>query len=137
MLESFLPTGKPVLCICRGLQFLNVFCGGTLHQDIPGHSDFKTRSTGCHSVTLTPGTKTASLWNSDTLLVNSLHHQAVDSLGSGLAVSALSPEGIVEAAELTSHPFCVGVQWHPEHLSRKRQDQQALFDTFVRLCRGE
>lgn len=135
MLRAFLPTGKPILCICRGVQFLNVYFGGTLHQDIPGHSDFKSRGTGCHSVKLIPGTKTASLWDADTLWVNSLHHQAADSIAPGLTVSALAEDGTVEALELSGHPFCVGVQWHPEHLSRRRKDQQALFDTFVGLCR--
>lgn len=135
MLSAFLPTGKPILCICRGVQFLNVYLGGTLHQDIPGHSDFKSRGTGCHSVKLIPGTNTASLWDGDTLWVNSLHHQAADKIAPGLTVSALAEDGTVEALELSGHPFCVGVQWHPEHLSRKRKDQQALFDTFVRLCR--
>ena len=135
MLTAFLPTGKPILGICRGMQFLNVFFGGTLHQDIPGHSDFKSRSTGCHKVVLVPDTKTAALWGCDGFTVNSLHHQAADSIAPVLTVSAVSEDGVVEAVELSSHPFCIGVQWHPEHLSRKRKDQQALFDTFVRLCR--
>lgn len=135
MLESFLPTGKPILCVCRGMQFLNVFFGGTLHQDIPGHSDFKSRAVGCHKVALVPGTKTAAYWDQTSLFVNSLHHQAVDSVAPGLIVSAVSEDGIVEAMEHASHPFCIGVQWHPEHLSWKRKDQQALFDTFVQLCR--
>lgn len=135
MLTAFLPTEKPILCICRGVQFLNVFFGGTLHQDIPNHSDFKSRGTGCHDVTLVPGTKTAALWDSEKIFVNSLHHQAADAIAPGLTVSALAEDGTVEALELPSHPFCIGLQWHPEHLSRSRKDQQALFDTFVRLCR--
>ena len=135
MLEAFLPTNKPILCVCRGMQFLNVFFGGTLHQDIPGHSDFRSRFRGCHDVRLIPGTKTAGLWDSSTIFVNSLHHQAADAIAPGLTVSAVSEDGTVEALELASHPFCIGVQWHPEHLSRKRSDQQALFDVFVNLCR--
>lgn len=134
MLEAFLPTGKPILGICRGCQFLNIYLGGTLHQHIDGHSDFKTRAKGCHNVSVLPETRLSSLLP-ETLWVNSLHHQAVDVLGNGLAVSARAEDGTVEAIELTGHPFCVAVQWHPEHLSSTRPDQQKLFDHFVSLCK--
>ena len=135
MLEAFLPTGKPILGICRGIQFMNVYFGGTLHQDIPNHFDFKSRAKGCHNVNLIPGTKIAGLLNSPTIFVNSLHHQAADTIAPDLIVSAVSEDGTVEALEHSQHPFCIGFQWHPEHLSWNRKDQQALFDTFVNLCR--
>lgn len=134
MLEAFLPTGKPILGICRGCQFLNVYLGGTLHQHIEGHSDFKSRAKGCHNVTVLPETVLSSLFPGS-LWVNSLHHQAVDGLGTGLSVSARAEDGTVEAIELTGHPFCVAVQWHPEHLSHNRPDQRKLFDHFVSLCK--
>lgn len=134
MLDAFLPTGKPILCICRGEQFLNVYRGGTLHQHIDGHSDFKSRGKGFHSISVNPGTKLASLLGTAQIRVNSLHHQAVDRLGKGLIVSARSPDGIVEALELESHPFCIALQWHPEHLSQRRPDQQKLFHAFVEEC---
>ena len=134
MLEAFLPTGKPILGICRGCQFLNIYLGGTLHQHIDSHSDFKTRAKGCHNVSVLPETKLSSLLP-ETLWVNSLHHQAVDVLGNGLAVSARAEDGTVEAIELADHPFCLAVQWHPEHLSSTRPDQQKLFDHFISLCR--
>ena len=135
ILEAFLPTRKPVLCICRGVQMLNVFHGGTLHQDIPGHSDFKSRGTGCHDVNLVPGTKLQQILQTSQLRVNSLHHQAADRIGSGLATAAVSTDGITEALELENHPFCIGVQWHPEHLSRRLEAQQKIFDAFVNACR--
>lgn len=135
MLEAFLPTGKPILGICRGAQFLNVFCGGTLHQHTEGHSDFKTRAKGCHKVSCVPGTALHTLLPEGEILVNSLHHQAVDRLGDGLTISALAEDGTVEAIELPQHPFCVAVQWHPEHLSKHRKDQQHLFDVFAARCK--
>lgn len=134
MLEAFLPTGKPILGICRGCQFLNIYSGGTLHQHMEGHSDFKTRGKGCHSISVLPETTLSTLLP-ETIWGNSLHHQAVDKLGTGLTVSARANDGTVEAIELTGHPFCVAVQWHPEHLSHNRPDQQKLFDHFVSLCK--
>lgn len=134
MLEAFLPTSKPILGICRGCQFLNIYLGGTLHQHMEGHSDFKTRAKGCHNVSIAPETTLSALLP-QSVWVNSLHHQAVDKLGNGLTVSAQAEDGTVEAIELTSHPFCVAVQWHPEHLSNTRPDQQKLFDHFVSLCK--
>ena len=90
MLEAFLPTQKPLLGICRGIQMLNVFLGGTLHQHIDGHSDFKSRSTGCHKVSILPGSRLETILSESCLTVNSLHHQAVDALGKDLAVCAVS-----------------------------------------------
>lgn len=135
MLESFLPTGKPILGICRGCQFLNVYLGGTLHQHIEGHSDFKSRAKGCHTARILPDNRLSDLLPSSEVWVNSLHHQAVDVLGEGLSVCAQAEDGTVEAIELNSHPFCVAVQWHPEHLSATRNDQQKIFDHFISLCR--
>lgn len=135
MLEAFLPTGKPILGICRGCQFLNIYLGGTLHQHIDGHSDFKTRAKGCHSVQITPDSVMANILPAPEIRVNSLHHQAAANLGKGLIVSARAEDGTVEAIELAGHPFCVAVQWHPEHLSQTRPDQQKLFDHFISLCK--
>lgn len=139
MLEAFLLTNKPVLCICRGVQLLNVFFGGTLHQDIKltqavRHSDFRSRNKGIHQVRLFSHTRLAHILNKDTVLVNSLHHQAVDRVGLGLTVSAVSGDGFIEALEIIHHPFCIGVQWHPEHMSKKSAVQQSLFDAFVNAC---
>ena len=140
MLEAFLATGKPVLGICRGSQMMNVCLGGTLHQDIGHiatckHADFGGKNKGTHQVTVVPGTKLAAILGEGEVLVNSLHHQAIDVVAPGLTVSATSPEGIVEAVEKTDHPFCLAVQWHPEHMCRKIPLQQKLFDAFVEACK--
>ena len=136
MLEAFLPTGKPILGICRGAQFLNAFCGGTLHQDIPGQSDFKTRSRGSHSVHIEPDSKLHTILETESVWVNSLHHQAAANIAPNLTITARAEDGTVEALELMEHPFCVAVQWHPEHLSKHRADQQKIFDVFAEACRS-
>lgn len=135
MLEAFLPTKKPVLGICRGIQMLNVFQGGTLHQHIENHSDFKSRGTGCHKVNVVSGSRLEQILQTSRLTVNSLHHQAVDDLGKELEIAAVSDDGIVEAVVHTNHPFCLGVQWHPEHMSRTDPLQRKLFSFFAEACR--
>lgn len=135
ILDTFLPTGKPVLGICRGIQILNVFQGGTLHQHIDGHSDFKSRSLGCHKVSLVPGSRLDGILQKQEITVNSLHHQVVDALGKDLVVCAASKDGYIEAVEHSAHPFCLGVQWHPEHMSRRDPLQMRIFHAFVEACK--
>lgn len=107
MLKIFIPTQKPILGICYGMQLLNVFFGGSLHQDIEtsvAHRD------GRHLVKIT---KSFPL-EEGTYEVNSSHHQAVKKLGEGLEVFSLAEDGIIEGFFHREHPFLVGVQWHPE-----------------------
>ncbi|MBE6775116.1 MAG: gamma-glutamyl-gamma-aminobutyrate hydrolase family protein [Ruminococcaceae bacterium] len=137
---AFVKTGKPILCICRGFQLLNVINGGTLYQDISeikkcNHSDFLKRAKAIHSVAVTEDTKLHAIFGRKEFGVNSLHHQAVETVGEGLTVGAESEDGFIEALELTGHPFCLGVQWHPEHMSKKDALQQQLFNEFVKACK--
>ena len=139
MMEAFFATGKPILGICRGAQVLNVYFGGTLHQDIAHlieckHNDFPQRSRGTHWVTVKSGSKLAAVMEESTFLVNSMHHQAVDKPGNDLLVTAYSEDGIAEAFEHTQHPFCMGIQWHPEHMSAGTPLQRRIFDAFIRAC---
>lgn len=138
--NAFVKTGKPILCICRGFQLLNVACGGTLHQDIADiqkckHSDFMKRAKTAHIVIVNEGTKLFEILENNEVGVNSLHHQAVETVGEKLTVSAVSSDGFVEALELNNHPFCVAVQWHPEHMSKNDALQQRLFNEFVIACK--
>lgn len=111
--------GLPILGICRGLQLLNVFRGGNLHQHLPdvtGH-DGHLRGAGGYTeqrVRLRPGSHVARIFGGDTGVVPCRHHQAVDRLGEGLIATAWSLDGTVEAVEATDHPFAIGVQWHAE-----------------------
>ena len=136
--------GMPVLGICRGIQVLNVALGGSLYQDIgaqiPGaerHDWYPNhpRDRLSHAVTITPDTRLAHMVGAISLPVNSLHHQSVKDVASGLVVSARSPDGIVEAVEAPQHPFTIGLQWHPEELAGSDARAQRLFDAFVETSR--
>lgn len=139
ILDAFLPTNKPIFCVCRGMQFLNVYFGGTLHQDIKRiqlckHQQVGALKKNCHKVRLLPRSKLQSIFGEEWIGVNSYHHQAIDQLGPGLNAAAVSEDGFIEGVEVLLHPFCVGVQWHPEHMSKSERAQQALIDAFVKAC---
>lgn len=127
LLERFTALHKPVLGICRGMQSINVFFGGTLFQDIPGHTqmDGVDRT---HAVRAAPGVFAAL----DAASVNSAHHQAVARIGDGLRVEQWADDGIIEAFRHTRLPVW-GVQWHPERLPGHAG--QRLFAAFLELCR--
>lgn len=112
LLQQFILRKKPVLGICRGLQCINVYFGGTLLQDIPGHSatDGIDR---LHAVRNAPS-PLRDLYG-DRHIVNSAHHQAIDRLGSGLSAVQWSPDGVIEAVCHRTLPV-LAVQWHPERL---------------------
>ena len=142
MLEAFLATGKPILGICRGHQLMNVYFGGTLHQDIKeisgcNHDDWKCKDIGNHRVSLCAGTKLAGIIGKKAFIANSLHHQAVDKVAPVLIPCATAEDGINEAVEHPSHRFCIGVQWHPEHMSSFSKTQRKLFLAFVTACKRQ
>jgi putative glutamine amidotransferase len=111
----------PVLGICRGLQIINVHAGGTLHQHIPEHGVFdKHPGTISHNIEITKDSVLESIYGSS-LPVNSLHHQTVDKVGAGLAVTARGIDNTVEALEHRELPI-VAVQWHPEMLATRSSD---------------
>ncbi len=141
ILREFMKTGKPILAICRGIQIVNVFFGGTLFQDIKDrqqsrHSDFLNRARGTHPVEISRTSKLYEIVQNAQITVNSIHHQAVKTIGKGLVPTAKSPDGFIEALEKPDYGFLVAVQWHPEHLSQKDALQQALFDAFIAACKG-
>jgi len=124
LVDFFYTKQKPILGICRGFQLLNVYFGGTLHQDIQTelttpleHRNAATYDRIHHSVTLIASGWLSALYGQDSLEVNSVHHQAIKTLGKDLQVDAVSEaDGIVEAFIHSNHPnqFVAGVQWHPE-----------------------
>ena len=111
----------PILGICRGMQVMMASLGGQLYQDIYKeasatlkHSQDTDRHVCTHTVRLAQGSRLAQIFETITLPVNSFHHQAVKEAAPGFAVSALSPDGIIEAVESSQHKSMIGVQWHPE-----------------------
>ena len=123
----------PLLGICRGAQVLNVALGGNLCQHIEDHNHNDRRSDCIHNVDIVIDSKLYSIIGRTELSVNSVHHQCVgDKLGEGVSASAVSPDGIIEAIEVASNRFAVGVQWHPEELAAFDSHHAALFHAFVR-----
>ena len=131
LLGAAIDADLPVLAICRGMQVLNVHLGGTLVQHVPdvaGHAGHQPAQ-GCFApmhVTTEPGTALAKILG-ETATVSCSHHQAVERLGAGLVVSARAPDGTIEAVELPSRRFVLGVQWHPEE-DRDPRLFEALLD---------
>ncbi|QSR89440.1 type 1 glutamine amidotransferase [Methylacidiphilum caldifontis] len=122
ILEQTLKNGKPVLGICRGIQLLNTFLGGTLHLDIPGHNEPEQHD---HNIQQLEFEDVPSVRFP---LVNSSHHQAIDRVAEGLRVEARAKkDGIIEQVRLKAYPFCIGVQYHPE---RDLTHYESLFHAF-------
>jgi putative glutamine amidotransferase len=128
--------GLPLLCICRGLQALNVARGGTLIQDLPGHRQTEPGSLPTHTVRIEVGSRLSQALGGLTQLeVNSFHHQAVDVLGERLRpVAWAEDDGLIEGIEATDREFVLGVQWHAEGLVDS-EEQHTLFEAFVTACR--
>ena len=134
LISDALKLDIPTFAICRGLQLLNVACGGTLHQHLgsPRHDpdpEPEKKSEPAHNIAIQPGTMLAAMMAKESCPVNSRHHQAVRVVGKGLRVSAITPEdGIVEAFEMPHKQFVIAVQWHPEDMVREFPEQLALFE---------
>jgi putative glutamine amidotransferase len=124
---------------------LNVAMGGTLYQDIatqvpdalshPTLADGPT-ATIAHGVGIAASGRLAELFGPGELGVNSAHHQAAKSIGRGLVATARAPDGVIEALELPGHPFCIGVQWHPEAMVDVHPEQRRLFEALVTAARA-
>ena len=131
----------PILAICRGLQFLNVALGGSLHQHLPDvvgdhikHAQTEhgfARDEPTHGVRMEPGSCLSALLGADRTRVNSMHHQAINRLGSGLVATAWADDGCIEGAELQGRRFVAGVQWHPEEMALQDEPPRRLFAGFV------
>jgi putative glutamine amidotransferase len=145
LMKEALRIGIPILAICRGIQVLNVALGGTLYQDIPTqlpqslpHSppEDEARDASAHPVRFESRSRIAGILNTTEMQVNSFHHQAVEEIGQDLLITARAPDGIIEAVEHATHPFCVAVQWHPEVPIGNAPGMEHLFAAFVAAARG-
>jgi putative glutamine amidotransferase len=132
---------KPVLGICRGIQIINVFLGGTLYQDIPSqltHSVVTYRQKPpydqpVHQVRIEPGSPLQDLLGVDALMVNSSHHQGIAGLSPNLSPMAQAEDGLIEAVYMKDKPFVWAVQWHPE-IFVQEESSGKIFRAFVDAC---
>lgn len=137
----------PILAICRGHQLLNVALGGALYQDVKTqidgaltHRDADRYHRNTHAVSLESGGGLRDMYGVERGLINSVHHQAIRTLGDGLAVEARSPhDGVVEAVRLKGHSYALGLQWHPEFQESSQSELMSttpiLDDFFEAMCR--
>lgn len=144
--EWALEWGMPLLGVCRGVQVMNVVCGGTLYQDLhserpdlqkhdyfpPTYERFRI----VHRVDVEPDSVLARALG-PVHEVNSMHHQGLATLGAGLRAVARAEDSLVEAVEVPYLPFALGVQWHPEELARTDDHSTSLFYEFVRSAAGD
>ncbi len=126
----------PSLFVCRGMQVLNVALGGTLHAHLPDviDDDIHRDEDGfwtTHVVDVTVNSRLANAMRTEQVTTYSGHHQALDRLSEALTITAVAPDGIIEAVEVQDHPWLVAVQWHPEVSAAIDPTQQALFDALI------
>ena len=118
LLKQAVEAHIPIMGICRGMQMINIYFGGNMHQDINGMGKTIHSANGSgysrHPVNLIPGTLIHEIIGKDRIEVMSSHHQAVNELGKELQISGMAEDEIVEAIESTNSMFIIGVQWHPE-----------------------
>jgi putative glutamine amidotransferase len=138
-----LSVNMPIFGICRGMQVLNVACGGTLYQDIYSqasgimqHRQNAPRNHSTHGVNITKNSRLHKIFKSKYIYVNSYHHQAIDKIADGFIVSAQADDGIIEAIETVDGTFVIAVQWHPEGMWEQIDKQYLLFESFVKECQS-
>ena len=148
LLKHALDRRLPVLAVCRGIQILNVACGGTLYQDVAAqvpaalkHDHFPTpaqpsRKYLAHDVAVKPGSRLAQILRESLVPVNSMHHQAIKELAPTLAATAHAPDGIIEGVEGRGGQYLVAVQWHPEELTETQPGMARLFTSFAEAARA-
>ena len=146
LLQHAMARQLPVLAVCRGIQILNVACGGTLYQDVTAqvpaalkHDFFPTpekpsRNYLAHDITVKPGSRLRHILGDAVVPVNSMHHQAIKDLAPHLVATAYAPDGIIEGVEGTDTQYLIAVQWHPEELTETQPCMARLFTTFTQAA---
>ena len=141
LLGQALMNDMPILGICRGIQFLNAYLGGTLYQDLPAqhpsdicHHQKPPYDVPVHKVNILKDSGLYRLLKIESLAVNSYHHQAIKDRSDRLKTMAVSEDGIIEAVEMPDKKFVWAVQWHPEFSFLTDENSRSIFEEFVRNC---
>lgn len=147
LIKAAIAAGVPLLAICRGFQELNVAFGGSLHQavqELAGYHDHRetkdldvdAQYAPVHTVDLVANGQLAKILGTQQTMVNSLHGQGIDRLGTGLSAEAHAPDGLIEAVSVSdAKSFALGVQWHPEWKVMENPSYLAIFKAFGDACR--
>ncbi len=141
MLKLVMERNKPILAICRGLQFLNASLGGTLYQDLPtflksdiAHNQSAPTHEPSHPVSLGSGTPLQKQLGLDEAKVNSFHHQGIEKLADGLEPMAIAGDGLIESFFRPDSRFLWAVQWHPEMMFFHDENSRKIFKAFIDAC---
>ena len=134
---------KPIFGICRGIQLINVFFGGTLIQDINSqkntnilHSQTAPRDIATHKIKIKKDSVIFDIFGKSAE-VNSFHHQAIGKLSKDFKITSAANDGIIESIEFKKKDrFILGVQWHPECMTEKDEKMQNIFSMFVDICKN-
>lgn len=140
--ERAIERDMPMLCICRGIQILNVALGGTLYQDVADQfsdelqhrqqeNNIPKHDPG-HSVSVEPDSLMAQTYGQPTVEVNSFHHQSLKDVAPDLKVSAVAPDGTIEGVEHSGKSWVLGVQWHPEMMYAAHEEHLRPFSALVK-----
>jgi len=141
MVSKALKTNIPIFGICNGMQLISVIHGSKIIQHIPDNpqfmdheqshiAEFNDYSKAYHAVDVNTDSYLYQITQAQKFYTNSSHHQAVTEVGDGLKVVATTSDGVIEAIEKPHHPFCIGVQWHPEFTSNDADHK--LFAEFIK-----
>ncbi len=135
----------PLLAICRGIQIINIACGGTIIQDLNQkndknqnhlkHQQQAPRRYPTHTVYLKKNSVFSDIFKAEEIKVNSFHHQAIKEPGDNLEITGRAADKVIEGIALNNHPFGIGVQWHPERMFDHYPEQRNLFKQFINKCK--
>jgi putative glutamine amidotransferase len=142
LIRAVIDRGMPLFCICRGFQELNVAFGGSLETELqrgegrldhraPQSEDTDVRYAPRHGIAISKGGMLERLLGKSETKVNTIHRQGIKSIGDGLVVEAVAPDGIIEAVSVKgARSFAFGTQWHPEYKAAQNPDSVKLFTAF-------
>jgi len=141
LVKQCIKKDTPILGICRGIQFLNAYLGGSLYQDLPTQHPSKVEhhqkppyDVPVHIVNIVEDSKLFKLLGQKTLSVNSYHHQAIKKLAETMKTMAVSEDEIIEAVEMPDKKFVWAFQWHPEFSHKVDENSRMIFSEFVNKC---